>query len=705
MLYFRSMQPIRTLVYSLILLFSVSSPVLAQSDSDRINPQNVTIARDQWGVPHIHGNTDAETIYGLAYATSEDNFYNMQLNLLMSRGRQGEVLGKDGAIVDYAVQLFRARELVISRYEADISPEYKVILDGYVQGINDYAAAHPEEHLLKNVFPIDEVDVLVGYVMSMALIGGVGQNLLNILNDHPGGPTPYSLKGSNGFAFNSRKTADGSVYLANNSHQPLDGPSSWYEAHIMSDEGLNCHGALFPGGASIFAGVNPDIAWMHTVNFPDIVDVYELEMNPQEKLQYKMDGKWETLEMRKIKLKVKVGPGKIAVKKKVYWSVYGPTIEQKGKFYSIRFSAIHTIKSAEQWHQMNKATNFTEFYETLRMGGLSNLNVVYADRRDTIFYISNGLYPVRKDGFEWGGLLKGNTSENLWTEFHPIEDLPQVLCPPSGYVFNTNNTPFNSTGPKDNPKRSSFPVSQHNYQHENNRSIRFQELTGELDKVTWEDFKRIKYDDRYPDDIYIYFIENVSDIFGLDPEKYPDLAEQIALINAWDRRGTIESEGAGYFVSFYYNLVHEIDKNDEVYIRKSYSEEFFAEVMRKTKKKLQKKFGTWKPPLGEVQRLVRGEEDLPLSGMPDVLRAMYTKPWKGGKRKGWLGDSYIQLIRFSESGVEFSSSNIYGSSENEDSPHFKDQMEPFYLQAETKPYRLEQEWVAKNTVRKYHPGD
>lgn len=699
------MHPIQTLILSIFLFAAALSPVSAQSNSDRINPENVTIARDQWGVPHIHGRTDAETIYGLAYATAEDNFYNMQLNMLMSRGRQGEVLGKDGAIVDYAVQLFRARELVESRFETDISAEYKVILAAYVQGANDYAMAHPDELLLKGVFPVNEVDVLVGYVMSMALIGGVGQNLLNILNDQAGGPTPYSLKGSNGFAFNSRKTADGSVYIANNSHQPLNGPSSWYEAHIMSDEGLNCHGALFPGGASIFAGVNPDLAWMHTVNFPDIVDVYELEMNPDEKLQYKMDGEWKTLEMRKIKLKVKLGPAKITVKRKLYWSVYGPTIERKDKFSSIRFSALHTIKSAEQWFQMNKASNFTEFYETLKMGGLSNLNVVYADRRDTIFYISNGLYPVRKEGFDWGGLLKGNTSDNLWTEFHPVEDLPQVLCPPSGYVFNTNNTPFDCTGPADNPKRSAFPVSQHNYQYDNNRSLRFQELTGALDKITWEDFLRIKYDDQYPDEIYIYFMENANGIFRLDKAKYPDLAEQIDLLNSWDRRGTIDSEAAGFFVPMYYEMVKQVAKEEEVFVRKSYSDDFFAEAMRKTKKRLQRKFGTWKPPLGEVQRLVRGEMDLPLGGMPDVLRAMNSKPWKSGRRKGWLGDSYIQLIRFSESGVEFSSTNIFGASEKEDSPHYADQMEPFYLAGKTKPYRLEQEWLEKNTVQKYHPGE
>ncbi|MEM7040223.1 MAG: penicillin acylase family protein, partial [Bacteroidota bacterium] len=442
-------------------------------------------------------------------------------------------------IIDFAVQFLRVRELVEERYDRDVSPRFKKILEAYAQGANDYARAHPDELLVKNVLPVTTQDVLVGYCMSLVLIQGAHFHLGNILEGMPGAPTPNSLRGSNGFAFNSKRTADGQVYLANNSHQPLDGPTSWYEAHTVSEEGLNVLGGLFPGGVSIFAGANLDIAWMQTVNNPDLVDVYELESNPKNKLQYKYDGEWKTLEVRKAKMKVKLGPIKLKVSRKTYWSVHGPVIEgkkaAKGKFYAIRFSALHTIKAAEQWHTMGKARNYTQFRKALEMGGLPSLNCVYADRQDTIYYVCNGLYPIRKEGYDWRGLLPGNTSEVVWTEFHPYDEIPQVLNPPSGYVFNVNNTPYSCTAPEDNPKREDYSPTIINFPVENNRSLRFLELVEAEETVTWEDFKRIKYDQTYPDSVYIYFLTNGQKIFELPANEFPDIKEEIELLNNWDR--------------------------------------------------------------------------------------------------------------------------------------------------------------------------
>ncbi|HEX2900481.1 MAG TPA: penicillin acylase family protein, partial [Bacteroidia bacterium] len=451
--------------------------VFPQATSPKIDPLTVTITRDEWGVPHIHAQTDAGAAYGLAWANAEDNFHDMQLNLLMARHRQGEVLGKNGAIVDFAVQVLRVQEQIEQRYAADVSPKFKQHLDAYAQGLNEYAASHPKEVLLRKVFPVNAKDILSGYVMSLVFMQGAHFHLINILEGRPGAPTPYSMRGSNGFALNSYRSRDGEAYLINNSHQPLDGPLAWYEAHTSSDEGLNVLGGLFPGGVSVFAGCNPDIGWMHTVNQPDLVDVYRLTMNPKNKLQYKMDGEWRNLETTKAKLKVKVGPFKLHVTKKAWWSVHGPVLKSKDKqLYALRIPALMSIKAAEQWFEMGKARNFTEFRKALDIGGLPSLNIIYADRRDTIFYLDNGLFPKRQPGFDWLGLLPGDTSATLWTEFHPIEDLVQVLNPQSGYVFNTNNSPFHCSGPADNPQRANCDSTLHCYPFENNRSLRTAEL-------------------------------------------------------------------------------------------------------------------------------------------------------------------------------------------------------------------------------------
>ncbi len=684
----------------LLLLMACSPlPLLAQ-----IDPLTVTISRDAWGVPHIHAPTDAGTAYGLAWANAEDNFHDMQLNLLMARHRQGEVLGKDGAIVDFAVQMLRVPQLVREHYEADVSPKFKLHLEAYAQGVNDFAATHPKEILAKKIFPIDTKDVLTGYVMSLVLMEGVHFHFLNILGGRAGAPTPYSLRGSNGFAFNSKRTADGQVYLVNNSHQPLDGPTAWYEAHLMSDEGLNVLGGLFPGGVSVFAGCNPDMGWMHTVNQPDLVDVYHLVMDPKNKLQYRYDGEWKTLETVKEKMKAKVGPFKIPVRKKTYWSVHGPVLRYKKDFYALRFPAIMTIKAAEQWFEMGKAHNYTEFYEAIQMGGLPSLNIVYADRRDTILYIDNGLYPMRKPGYDWLGLLPGDTSAVVWTEFHPTEDLVQSLNPAAGYVFNTNNTPFTCTAPADNPRHEDFDSLLFAYPIENNRSLRVQEIMAGMPSVSWEDMLRLKYDQQFPDTFSIYFLSNINCINALDPAKYPEVAEELAVFKAWDRKANVDNTNAALFLKTYDYLFADAREKNLFAIATCYPAEHYVDAMQKAGKYLRKHFGSITPPLGQFQRHVRGDQDFPIGGAPDVISAMYSHDWKDGRKRSYLGDSYIQLMRFSEQGVKIQSVQPYGNSNHPDSPHFSDQMD-MYLHQKTKEESLDPAWVKAHAVEVYHPGE
>lgn len=669
-----------------------------------IDPHTVTITRDHWGVPHVHAETDAGAAYGLAWANAEDNFHDMQLNFLMARHRQGEVLGKNGAIVDYAVQVLRVPELIAEKYEQEVSPAFQRHLEAYAQGVNDYAAIHPKDVLAKRLFPINPKDILAGYVMSLVFMQGAHHHLINILEGRPGGPTPYSMRGSNGFAMNSRLTRDGEVYLVNNSHQPLDGPLAWYEAHISSDEGLNVLGGLFPGGVSIFAGCNPDIGWMHTVNQPDLVDVYRLTLHPDHKLRYRYDGEWRDLSPTKAKLKVKVGPLRLKLTKKAWWSVHGPVLRSKDKqLYALRIPALMTIKAAEQWLAMNKARNFTEFHRALEMQGLPSLNVVYADRRDTIYYLDNGLYPLRKPGYDWLGLLPGDTSATVWTAFHPLSDLPQVLNPGSGFVFNTNNTPFHCSGPGDNPLCADYDSTLHCYPFDNNRSRRVSELLDGGEKMGWEDLLRIKYDRQYPQDLGVEFMLNMDVIFRLDSAQFPGIAEELRVIQGWDRRSDVDNTGAALFIKTYDYLLADARENGAYAVRTLYPEAHYAKAIQQAGRYLRRHFGKINPPLGQLQRHVRGNQDYPIGGSPDVISAMYSHDWKHGRKRSYLGDSYIQLIRFTEAGVHIQSVQPYGNSNVPDSPHFADQI-PLYLEMNTKEESLDPDWVRQHAERTYHPG-
>src|SRR5690606_31610965 len=186
----------------------------------------------------------------------------------------------------------------------------------------------------------------------------------------------------------------------------FEGMFSWYEAHLVSEEGMDIIGATFHGGSSIFLGTNRHLGWAHTWNKYDLVDCYELKMNPDKKLEYEYDGQWKELIVHKAKLKVKVKKWlpAIPVKKKYYESVYGPTLlSEGGKYYSLKWGAMNEIRTSEQWWRMNKAKSFDEFYSILQMNALPRFNVIYADKENNLFFIDNGMVPKRPAGYDWGG--------------------------------------------------------------------------------------------------------------------------------------------------------------------------------------------------------------------------------------------------------------------------------------------------------------
>ncbi len=371
----------------LLVLLSMCHSIKAQ-----INPANITIARDSFGVPHIFAPTDPETAYGLAWAHAEDDFATLQLVVLSGQAKLGTVLGKKGAEVDYVVNLLRCRQIVEEKWHT-ISPDFIKLVQGYVAGLNAYAKAHPKKVKYKKTFPFSEQDYMTAVMFSIAVFCGVDEVLPRILGEKVPAIPGFDSKGSNAFAFHPSKTNTGEAFLAINAHQPLEGPSAFYEAHVQSDEGWNMLGGLLPGSCVILHGTNENLGWAHTVNYPDKIDVFQLQMNPGNSNQYKFDNDWVDLEVQKAKLKVKGIP--VTINRDVYWSKYGATLKTKKGVFAIRLPAMMDIRAMEEWYRMNRAKNFTEFYQALSMMSLPMFNIVYADRFDTIFYISNARLPQR----------------------------------------------------------------------------------------------------------------------------------------------------------------------------------------------------------------------------------------------------------------------------------------------------------------------
>ncbi|MBT5417421.1 MAG: acylase, partial [Cryomorphaceae bacterium] len=530
----------------------------------QINPKNIDIVRDEYGIPHIYAQTDAEVAYGLAWANAEDDFTTIQEAYLAGNAMLSNYIGLKGAAADFITQFIGSKNLIEEKI-GTISEDYMAVVEGYSQGLNAYASNNPDKVLYKKLFPITPKKMLM-YSQLQLFISNEGAywagRILN--NDTQDDFLDQNLTGSNVIAMNSSKTSSGETFLAINTHQPLEGPTSWYEVHLNSEEGTNIIGTMYPGTPNILIGVNEYLGWSHTVNYPDKTDVFKLRM--KNKRKYIVDEEEYELEKLKAKITIKVLGIPIKINRKYFKSIYGPTLKNKSGYYSIRTPSLFNIRALEQWWRMGKSKNFSEFYNNLKMKELPGFNIGYADKYDTIFYMSNGIIPKRAEGYNWKGIVPGDTKKTLWTEYHNIEDLPQVIQPESGFIYNANHSPFKSTSADENPNEKNYNVNMGYETYDNNRSTRLIELIESYDKVSYDDFKDIKYDNSFPSKFNYNFMD-ISIIETLKLQAENDLFELLDIIQKWDRKTDIDSQGAGIYGVLYYQLVRnyrsEIQKNNK----------------------------------------------------------------------------------------------------------------------------------------------
>ena len=673
-------------------------PLLVQAQQPLIRKDKITIARDVYGVPHIFAPTDPEVAFGLAYAHSEDDFKTIQTLILTGKGKLGTYLGKKGAPVDFVFGLLNTRKVVDQQIKS-MDPKFLQLVQGYLLGLEAYGKAHPAEILNKHVFPIALEDYIATTMFSVAIFCGVDKTLPKILDGSIPSLPGFTGEGSNAFAIKGSKSATGEPMLVINAHQPIEGATAFYEAHVQSEEGWNILGGLFPGGPLIFHGTTPNLAWAHTVNFQDKIDVYQLQTDKAHPGQYKVDGEWLPLVKRKIKLSIKGIP--IPVSKTVYESIYGPTVKSpKGTYFSIRLPSLLDAGALQQWYAMNRSTNFTEFKAALNQNHLPMFNIMYADKEDNIFYISNGKMPYRNAKYNWASTLPGNTRETLWEKFKPLSELPQHLNPAAGYLFNTNHSPFMATAVNENLNPTNYDKYDGYETYHNNRSQRAKELIDTYDKISLEDLKRIKFDRQLPAKILYPYGYDASVLFSLDPVKYPATATIIKGLKEWNHVTNIESVGALYYNIAYYGA----SKVRHTASKDPLTESEAVELTQYVHDFLMKHYGRLDVTLGEFQRLKRGDQDWPQAGMPDVLAAVMSEPFGESKRKMNSGDAYIGFVKFPKDGglPLIETVNTFGASSHPESKHYADQRELYQAQ-KTKRMTLDKDEVLKNAEKIYHP--
>lgn len=676
---------------SLALVLLACSPATPPTH-DSGHTYDVKILRDSWGVPHIFGKTDADTAFGLAWAHAEDDFRTIQLSLLMSRGRMAAVEGRDGAKFDFLAGWLRVQETARARGDESLSPEARAVADAYAEGINRYAALHPAD-VLPGVLPVTPLDLTAGFVFQNAAFV-VGGTVARLVDESQPFHTPEIPRGSNSFAVGPTRSSDGRTRLAINSHQPWTGPVAWYEVHLHSEEGWDAVGGVFPGSPVILHGHNRNLGWAHTVNQPDLVDVYELEIDPDDPNRYRYDGEWRELETFDIPIRVRLwGPFFWTFHREGLWSEHGPVVRRKDGTYAVRFAGIGEAGQLEQIYRMNRARNFEEFRDAMRLHRIAMFNTVYADRDGTIYYVYNAKLPLRADGPDWSGVVPGNRSDLVWTEYLPFDELPQVLNPESGLVQSCNGTPYRTTVGPGNPRPEDFDPNLGVETGMTNRGLRALELFGTDDSISREEFYAYKFDMRYSpaSDSAIWRRELIERGRPEDPL----LGEAWDHVVAWDLSTDPTNRNAAVSVMTFFAYWLKLRENGAT--------PDLMDLLRESAERLMKHFGRLDPEWQEVNRLRRGSLDLPIGGGPDILHAVYGRPAADGRFEGMAGDSYVLLVEWGPEGVSSRSIHQFGSATlDESSPHYADQAVLFTKRL-TKPVWIDEADIRANLQHEYTP--
>ncbi len=667
-----------------------------------IDPSMISIARDSWGVPHIFAKSDAEVAYGLAWANAEDAFETMQELLIIGKQMMGRKEGVKGAAFDFFVHSLDVQKTYDEQI-GQISDAYLLYLEGYCQGINAYAQKYPDQVVVKKAFPIEPEDILKAYTVGFSALSGSVEHLRQIMEGHYDRPVASKPVGSNAYAMAPVKTKNGHTFLAINPHFQINGPFSFYEAHLQSQQGMNITGALFQGGSCVFMGNNEHLGWGKTFNHIDQVDLFELEMHPHKKGFYKMDSSYLKLEKRPVWLKVRLGKLILPIRKMTYWSVYGPTYRSPAKKYiAVRCPAFFNLRAGEQYYAMNKAQNIDQFKAALSMNAHSMFNVVYADKEGHIFYLCNGMLPKRAAAFDYAGVLRGNTRDNLWTEYYEQDALPRVEDPSCGYVFNTNNTPTNASCiVADNCSKEVLKYADTRY-GDNNRSHRFMELLKTRDIWSFEAFKAIKFDTKITKNSA--FWKSLSVLFDMNAENYPHVEEALLLLQAWDGDASADNTTAALYLLSLQYIFKEMGYTDAPFttgIQDTLAESLFVEAVEKASVTLLKQFGTIKIPLGQVLFHKRNGRLHPASGFPDALSPIYTEPDTAGNQVAAYADTYIHFVEFDSDGpIKIETLLPFETSKT--CENYLDELKLFNA-AKLKPMSLNKMEILKKAVQVYSP--
>lgn len=696
--------------------------------------EQVTIIRDNYGIPHIYGKTDAYAVFGLLYAQCEDDFKRVELNYVEKLGRLSEIAGEKDLYNDLLNRLVIDTAAAIKDY-AKAPVWLKNILNAYAAGINYYLYKNPnvKPALLTRFepwYPLLWTDGSIGAIST----GGISTNELKAFysgNDYAiayNTPNDFFTKeenmaGSNGFAFSPSITESGNAILYINPHV------TFYfrpEVHMVSEEGLNAYGAVTWGQPFVYQGFNEHCGWMHTSSQADISDAYiEKLTKNNNKWTYEYEGKQRPVIKKQITVKYKTANGLTSKTFTTLFTHHGPIMAKRdGQYLSLRHNNRDTKGFMQSWLR-TKANSFSDFKKTMDMGANPSNNTVYADAEGNIAYWHGNFLPKRDPHYDWGKPVDGTTKATEWQGYHTVDESVHLYNPENGWLQNCNSTPFTVAG-KFSPKKSNY-VSYLAPDGENYRGINAVKILDQEKKYTIEKVIATGYNKRLAafEDLIPALINAFEKHIDYNDTAFAYLAGPIAVLKNWDYNVSEKSIATTLAIEWGQRLQVQINRtNGADIVEKTKGFAILAgpntllEPLLATIKDLQSRFGKWQILWGEINRFQRISSDIENKfddSKPSIpvgfassawgMLPSYTSRYFPGttKRYGVNGNSFIAAVEFGKK-IKAKSLLAGGESGDENSPHFFDQG-LMYSKGQFKDVLFYKEDVLKHSTKSYHPGE
>ena len=716
----------------ILLLAAVSASLAFQGDKDadlvrwKAQAQNITIIRDDWGIAHVYGKTDADAVFGMEYAQAEDDFNRVETNYINSMGRLAEAEGESKIYQDLRMKLFIDPRELKEEYAA--SPAWlQKLMNAFADGLNFYLAQHPEvkPRVIKRFEPWMALSFTEGS------IGGdiekINLNQLQALY----GRLPVSAqpaqqeeldeepRGSNGAAVAPSNTANRHALLLINPH------TSFYfrsELQMVSDEGLNAYGAATWGQFFCYQGFNEHAGWMHTSSGVDAVDEYlETVTKKDDHYFYTYGNEERELMEQLITVPYKTDSGMAEKKFTIYRSHHGPIVrEANGSWVAIRLMKEH-IKALEQSYLRTKAKDYKSYLQTMELKANSSNNTIFADADGDIAYFHGNYIPRRDTKYDWTRPVDGSTPATEWQGLLNIDETPHLLNPQSGWLYNSNNWPWSAAGPS-SPKKEDYPAYVESG-GESARGLHAVRVLSDKKDFTLDSLIAAAYDS------YLTWFEKplpaLIKAWDAAPDSNPlkaRTAEQIALLRKWDLRWAVDSVPTTLAIFWADNARRLAPSGARGGGRGGQFEDAPADQLLAglvaASEQLERDFGTWKTPWGDVNRFQRLDDaiaphfndkapSIPV-GFPSStwgsLASFGARAYPGTKKwYGTSGNSFVAVVEFGKT-VRAKAVTAGGESGDPASPHFNDEAQRYATGALRDVYYYRAD-LKGHTQREYHPGN